>query len=752
MIGKEEEPLELIEKYRLIIENLNDLVCIINQEAPYKIKFVNEHIVLSLLHYSNRELIDKSILEYIHPDDVKSVIKFLKKTTDGGIDLQEIRIRDKNKNYLWFEYKIKKYIDHNKNKKLLLILKCSSKLKILEEKIKENEVKLKNLMTSLPEIRFWKLFYPKKYEEALKTSYEMLQKVIDHIPENIFWKDKNLVYLGCNQNYASLIGANNPENIIGETDKEVLLENLISKEIIEELKAKENQILNSKTAEFHVEELWELKNGRKIWFDTNRIPLYDSENNIAGILVTYEDITELKKAEEYLKESEEKFRTISEKSLLGLFILQDEVIKYVNQVASRSLEYSINEMRGWKEQKYLQLFYPEDRDMVAKLAYELQKGLKISRRNVQLRCIKKSEETMWVEVFGQTINYQGKPAALISAVDVTQRRKAEEKLIDSEEKYRHLFESSPNMICLVDINRKIIDFNTALLEFLGLEREDLLHKDFLKVYNFSQEDLALIDSKYKELLKKGNIKPFEIQFSFDNNKSVWINVQASFIETGIKTLVEVIMQDITDRKRSEEILQLNEARLEALLKLSQMGDLNEKEIADFAVTKSVELTKSNKGCLFFLNEDESILKVISCSNQMEEYCDIKKQKEFTSKDLNLWKELLLQREAIINNNNSENPNLFICISNTSGRINRYLCIPIIEGEHIVATTCVINKEENYNEADLHQLTLFMDGVWKHIQQKRARDALEKSESKYRDLLETSSMGILEYDFNINDFT
>jgi len=752
MIDNEKEPFELIEKYRVIIENVNDLVCIIDRDHPYKVKFINETIFLSILNYSNEDIIDNSILIYIHPEDSKDFEKFLKKGTDGKVSSQEIRVKNKNNIYIWFEYKIKKYKDTNNSQKLLLILKNSSQNKTLEKKISESEAKLKNLMASLPEIRFWKLFYPKKYEEALRTSYEMLQKVIDNIPENIFWKDVNLIYLGCNQNYATFIGAENPEYLIGETNKDLLFEDLLPIEKILELEEKETHIIKTNQPEFHLIEYWALKNGEKLWFDTNRIPLHDSEGNVAGILVTYDDITELKKAEEDLMESEEKFRTISERSSLGLFILQDDTLKYINQGASLSMGYSINEMKEWKPEKYLQLFFPEDRDLISKLAAQLQRGLKPERTNIQVRCIKKSKEIMWVELFGQSINYRGNPAGLISAIDITQRKKAEENLIESEEKYRHLFGSSPNMICLIDANRKIIDMNAALLKFFGFTKGKIIKKDFLKVYHFSKENLSLIDIKYKELIKKGNIKPFEIEFKFENNKSVWVNVQASFIETGIKTLIEVIMQDITDRKRSEEILQLNEARLEALLKLSQMGDLSEKEIADFAVVKSVDLTKSQLSCIFFLNEKESSLKVVSCSNQMEDHCNIKKKQEFSSTDINLWNEILIQRKPIINNNCTEKTNLFSCISNTGDRISRYLCIPISEGEHIVAVTAVINKETNYNESDIHQLILFMDGVWKNIQRKRARDALEKSEGKYRDLLETSSMGILEYDFSINDFS
>jgi len=752
MIDNEEESFELIEKYRVIIENVNDLICIIDQDHPYKIKFINETIFLSLLNYSNEDIVDKSILNYIHPEDFKDFEKFLKKGTDGKVNFQEIRVKHKNNKYIWFEYKIKKYKDSNNNKKLLLILKNRSQNKTLEEKISESEAKLKNLMTSLPEIRFWKLFYPKKYEEALRTSYEMLQKVIDNIPENIFWKDTNLVYLGCNQNYSNFIGAGNPEYVIGETNKELLLEDLLPIEKILKLEEKETKVIKLNQPEFHVVEYWVLKNGEKLWFDTNRIPLHDSEGNVAGILVTYDDITELKKAEEELRESEEKFRTISERSLLGFFILQDDVPTYVNRVASISLGYPINEMKEWKPEKYLQLFFPEDRDLIATLATQLQRGLRPKRTNIQVRCIKKSKKIMWVELFGQSINFRGRPAGLISAIDITQRKKAEEDLIESEEKYRHLFGNSPNMICLIDINRKIIDLNAALLKFFKFEKKQMIGKDFLKVYNFSKENLSLIDTKYKELLKKGNIKPFEIEFIFENDKSVWVNVQASFVETGIKTLIEVLMQDITERKLSEEILQLNEARLEALLKLSQMGDLSEKEIADFATVKSVDLTKSKLSCIFFLNEDESTLKVVSCSNQIEDHCNIKKNQEFSSKEINLWNEILIQRKPIVNNNCKNNTNLFTCVSCAGERVFRYLCIPILEGEHIVAVTAVINKKSNYNESDIHQLTLFMDGVWKSIQRKRARDALEKSEGKYRDLLETSSMGILEYDFNINDYS
>ena len=88
MIDNEEESFELIEKYRVIIENVNDLICIIDQDHPYKIKFINETIFLSLLNYSNEDLVENSILNYIHPEDFKDFEKFLKKGTDGKVVLE----------------------------------------------------------------------------------------------------------------------------------------------------------------------------------------------------------------------------------------------------------------------------------------------------------------------------------------------------------------------------------------------------------------------------------------------------------------------------------------------------------------------------------------------------------------------------------------------------------------------------------------------------------------------------------------
>lgn len=288
--------------------NVDDLVGIIKPNHKFEFEFVNEQIYLNLLGYSNNDLIGESFLNFLHPDDLEKTIKILKGKTESEDLLQEIRIKHKNNRYIWFEIKIKKFKDDNNQNKLLIILKDISKRKELEEKLRVNEERFRKITQSLPEIRFWKLFNPKKYEEALRNSYEMLQMVMENIPQYIFWKDVNSTYLGCNYNYAKFIGVEHPEDIIGKTTCDFLT----NKEKANQLKEREINVMTINKPEFHRVESWILKDGIKIWLDTNRIPLYDSEGNVVGIIVTLEDITERKIAEQKLKESERKYRGILE--------------------------------------------------------------------------------------------------------------------------------------------------------------------------------------------------------------------------------------------------------------------------------------------------------------------------------------------------------------------------------------------------------------------------------------------------------
>ncbi|MBW4683210.1 MAG: PAS domain S-box protein [Microcoleus vaginatus WJT46-NPBG5] len=144
----------------------------------------------------------------------------------------------------------------------------------------------------------------KRVGEQLRKSQEMLQQVMDNIPQLIAWKDANSVYLGCNRSMARVVGLSSPEDIIGKTDSDLPWK-------LEEanfLREGELRVMHTDTPEYHIIESHLQADGNQVWLDKNRIPLHDGVGNVVGILVTSEDITERASAEDALRKSEAQLR------------------------------------------------------------------------------------------------------------------------------------------------------------------------------------------------------------------------------------------------------------------------------------------------------------------------------------------------------------------------------------------------------------------------------------------------------------
>jgi PAS domain S-box-containing protein len=136
----------------------------------------------------------------------------------------------------------------------------------------------------------------KESEEALRRSQERLQSVIDNIPQLIFWKDRNSVYLGCNRHFAAAAGLDHPEQIVGKQDRDLPW----APEETEWYLLCDRRVMENNAAELHISETQVRADGRKTWLDTCKIPLHDVDGVVCGIIGTVEDITERKEAEEEL--------------------------------------------------------------------------------------------------------------------------------------------------------------------------------------------------------------------------------------------------------------------------------------------------------------------------------------------------------------------------------------------------------------------------------------------------------------------
>jgi PAS domain S-box-containing protein len=140
---------------------------------------------------------------------------------------------------------------------------------------------------------------PPRAKDAWSTA-QLLQLVMDNIPQHIFWKDRELRYLGCNSNFAKAAGFDRPEDLIGKCDFDMPWR----REESEFFRAVDRRVMASGRAEYHIIEPQLQADGRQAWLDTNKVPLVDENGEVVGILGTYEDITERKLAEEALQHAQ----------------------------------------------------------------------------------------------------------------------------------------------------------------------------------------------------------------------------------------------------------------------------------------------------------------------------------------------------------------------------------------------------------------------------------------------------------------
>ncbi len=133
----------------------------------------------------------------------------------------------------------------------------------------------------------------KRSQEELYRSRQMLQFVLDNIPQRVFWKDREFRYLGCNLPFARDAGLRSPEDIIGKDDFE-----LTWVETAHLYRADDRLVMETNTVKLGFEEPQTTKEGEQRWLLTSKMPLRDRDGNVLGILGTYEDMTERRKSEE----------------------------------------------------------------------------------------------------------------------------------------------------------------------------------------------------------------------------------------------------------------------------------------------------------------------------------------------------------------------------------------------------------------------------------------------------------------------
>ncbi|MFX1345114.1 MAG: PAS domain S-box protein [Promethearchaeota archaeon] len=564
------------------ISNINQ---IISENIDEPIFIINDKFVCEYANFEDFKK-EKHLIHYIYPDDSKKFTKFMNNIFKFGYDNTESRIKINLNPFKWYEIRGKRILEGN-NAKAILFCYDITKYKDIEREIKQSQTRYNQLADSLPEINYWKLLQSKEGIKAVQKSREMLELVINNIPQLIYWKDKNLDYLGCNSNFAQLNGLDNPTLIIGRSNYNLKWFSEESNNIDES----ERKVITNNKPEYNVIELITFANGNQAWFEINRIPLLDFKKNVVGILVTYEDITIRKTSEEKLKASEEKYRGILNTIREGYFeVDMDGDFTFFNDSFIDLVGYRREELLGVNYQK----FVDEDNKNKILNAYIQVEETRQPRTNFQFQFRNKkgylitSESSIYLryDVNGNPIGFSG------IARDITEEFILEQRLKESEQKYHHLFENSPYAIWLMDKDGTILDCNSTISNILSvLKIEDIIGKKFTEVLTFLErpDDLInMLKERFDKFLKGDKLGPLEVQITRLDGKKIWLSIQSSLVKIGYKTLTQAIIQDITDLKNSEEELKVLNEQLEQII-LERTKELRESEEKFRTITEQTSL-------------------------------------------------------------------------------------------------------------------------------------------------------------------
>ena len=168
--------------------------------------------------------------------------------------------------------------------------------------------------------------------EELAASRQMLQSILDAIPQRVFWKDKNCTYLGCNRPFATDAGLDRPAEIVGKNDFD-----LAWAQVAEVYRADDKLVMAEGSAKLNFHERQTRPDGSVLWLQTNKLPLRDHDGNVVGVLGTYEDITARRHAEKELRLTK---ASLENASVAVFWTDRQARIVYANETARLSLGYS----------------------------------------------------------------------------------------------------------------------------------------------------------------------------------------------------------------------------------------------------------------------------------------------------------------------------------------------------------------------------------------------------------------------------
>jgi PAS domain S-box-containing protein len=330
------------------------------------------------------------------------------------------------------------------------------------------------------------LFTLKRAEEDLFNSRQMLLSVLDTIPQRVFWKDRNSVYVGCNKHLALDFGYASPSELIGKTDLAIA-----SASSANSYRADDRYVIETGRSKLNYEEVQIKPDGSQAWLRTSKVPLRDKEGNVIGVLGTSEDITEQKRAMETLKLLSHAVKSIRE--CISIADLDNKLL-FVNDAFLHTYGLQEQDIIGRSINVVTCDSEISDQDILNKTINGGWQGERLNRRK---------DGTIFPIYLTTSVvsDEKGQPIALVGvATDITERKQAEEQLRAS------LLEKD---VLLKETHHRVKNNLQVISSLLSLQSEAIKDPRDVALFNDSQNRIRSMALIHEQLYRSRSLSAID---------------------------------------------------------------------------------------------------------------------------------------------------------------------------------------------------------------------------------------------------